>query len=257
MVRLREKAHFSLEEFKEGRGSPVTHYTIPSSTESNSPIQGDDELSVLGGKTRLVKKEPNSPRLSNSGWSPPSVNPIIPLPLSPSTQGQWDPNILEYLHTFGSQPWEEQRPQHGSSPYEDISPVSAFGMASSPTFHSATTFMGSQGQPQPQVQQQTQHPFSQSQSSHLVQQQQLNMMGSTSASAASGSSFPQYFAVYDYGTPMNGVMNGNVDGHGMNGYSSVPADSSIHRRRGSGGLDNNGNNMRAAWDDFLAAGGYR
>jgi len=36
----------------------MTHYTIPSATESNSPIEGDDALPVLGGKTRLVKKEP-------------------------------------------------------------------------------------------------------------------------------------------------------------------------------------------------------
>ena len=258
MMHLREKARFSLEEFKKGRGSPGTLYTIPSATESNSPIEGDDELSVLGGKTRLVKKEPNSPRLSHSGWSPPSLNPVIPLPLSPSTQGQMHPSILEYLHTFGPQPWGEQRPQHDSSPYEDISPASAFGMTNlpgSPSFHPATTsFVGSQPQ--------TQHSFSQSQSqsSHMVQQQ-LNAMGSTSASAASGSSFPQYFNVYDYGTPMNGVVNGNVDGHGMNRYSSAsivdssPPESS-HRRRTSGSGSPDGNNMQAAWNDFMKANGF-
>jgi len=263
MLNLREKAHFSLEEFKKGRASPVTRYAMPSASEPNSPDEENDELSVLGGKTRLVKKEPNSPRLS--GRSPRSLNPVIPLPLSPST-GQMYPDIVEYLHSFRPQPpWGEQHPHHDSSSYEDIdiSPASAFGMTTVPgssTFHPATTSYITP-QPQSQVQrQQTQQPFSQSQSSHMVQQQ-LNVMGNPSASATSGAAFPQYFPVYDYGTSMNGVMNGGVDGHGLNGYSSAAMldsstqpEQSSHRRRTSGSPD--GNNMQTTWNEFMLASGF-
>ncbi len=58
MLRLQEKAHMSLDDFRKGKGSPISRY---SAQDPQSPVDEDDELAMLGGKSRLVKKEPSSP----------------------------------------------------------------------------------------------------------------------------------------------------------------------------------------------------
>ena len=145
MLRLQEKAHFSLEEFRRGKGSPITKFSPGS---PGSPDADDDELNVLGGKTRLVtKKEPSSPVLLDR--SPTSQNPIVPLPLSPGLHNQLPPSVREYLDSFKVQAGHQehsifqdhtqQLANHssfsasmngqGSFSENDISPVSMFGMS--------------------------------------------------------------------------------------------------------------------------------
>ncbi|KAH9975864.1 hypothetical protein BGW80DRAFT_1436388 [Lactifluus volemus] len=82
MLKLREKAHASLQAFRDGRSSPL----VRSATLSDSDVLADeeDELAMLGGKTRLVGKgsaptRPPSPIIIQQ--SPSSHQPVIPFPL--------------------------------------------------------------------------------------------------------------------------------------------------------------------------------
>ena len=151
MLNLREKAHYSLDEYKKGRGSPLSKYGL-SPVEPNSPTNNDDELSILGGKTRLVaKKEPSSPTLLDR--SPTSQKPVVPINIG----RQVPPSILEYLNSFNPQePHQSQgisshmsrhdsigsNGSHNLSAYsDDVSPTSMYGMSTvvtSPTFQTET-----------------------------------------------------------------------------------------------------------------------
>jgi hypothetical protein len=255
MLHLQEKAHYSLNEFKKGRDSPLTKYNMPSAAmDTGSPVEDDDELSKFGGKTRLVKQEPSSPILDRS---PLSLNPVVPLPWSPSME---NPQVLAYLRTFGPDPWTGQEHSQGGSAtrqnsgstYGEVSP--GFGMAplpSSPSFHSEPMPFGVQQQQHQQSQQHQLSPPQQQYPSMMQQQRHMSggMNGQTATSmAASSSSFPQYFPVYDYGMPAGGSS--------VNGYppSSPMADSNhtlAHsQRRGSGSPDSN---MQAVWQDFVVS----
>lgn len=247
MLHLQEKAHFSLEEFRRGKGSPMARFNPSSPT---TPDGDDDELNVLGGKTRLVtKKEPSSPVLMDR--SPVSQNPIVPLPLSPGLHNQLPPSVREYLDSFKVQGHQEHTvyqeqvtSNHGSfssslnghGPYSEssISPVSMFGMSTLQTSYpnDQTSYMGQQ-------------PMQD------VMQSQSSAMGShQSAMDASGSqndsNFPQYFPVYDYGLASTSNANGNVFSH----EHTLLVDNSPQpvQRRASGSPDSN---MQATWLDFV------
>ncbi|RDB15834.1 putative transcriptional regulatory protein C1F7.11c [Hypsizygus marmoreus] len=268
MLNLREKAHFSLEEFKNGRGSPLTKYNM-SSAEPPTPVEDDDELSILGGKTRLVaKKEPSSPTILER--SPTSQNPVVPLPLSPSMQGHVHPSVWEYLDSFTPQNHNHnQSPVHrhnsassagGSSSHnsfsEEVSPVSMYGMSTLPT---SPTFQTEPSSYIPHSQQQYQqssptHQFpqqQQQQQQHLPHAPQGTIMGGMQSPVTNGSTsqtFPQYFPVYDYG---NGMVNGGVNG--INGFGSAPMLDANPlppgHRRSSGSPEGN---MQSTWQDFVA-----
>lgn len=183
MLGLQHKAHISLDEFRKGKGSPLSRY--PSEA---SPVDDNDELSTLGGKTRLVsKREPSTPSPQIMNRSPISLNPIVPLPLSPMSREQVHPSVLDYLNTFG--PTHQQAPMQSAPTYGDA--TSMYGMQNVSHYHSEPSSyqsipqlsMPSHPQMQPQHQHQTPSPVHQK---YPQQQQQQAMMGNTS-------SFPQYF----------------------------------------------------------------
>ncbi|KAG8220860.1 hypothetical protein J3R82DRAFT_2355 [Butyriboletus roseoflavus] len=102
MITLQKKAHISLNEFRKGKISPLARQ-LSSHSEPGSPFEENDELSTLGGRTRLVaKKDSLSPQSSPTviDRSPTSSNPVVPLPLA-SGSNQVHPNVVDYLKTFG------------------------------------------------------------------------------------------------------------------------------------------------------------
>ncbi|KAF8159762.1 fungal-specific transcription factor domain-containing protein [Crassisporium funariophilum] len=263
MLHLQEKAHFSLDEFRRGKGSPLSRYNPAAGPAT--PEDDDDELSILGGKTRLVsKKEPSSPLILDR--SPTSNNPIVPLPLSPTMQ-KVHPSVLEYLQSFSTSasgqqvPNQQQRFQHHSSSNHgsysnepsssmgqgsfsdaDISPVSIYGMSTLPT----PTF---QTEPSPFLSQQSMQnmmqPSQQDMSSSSHQQQASPMDTSVSRS---DTTFPQYFPVYDYGAvSMTYANSGNAFGQSqlplILDTSPLPG-----QRKASGSPDGN---MQTTWHDFV------
>ncbi|KAJ7576797.1 hypothetical protein C8J56DRAFT_971614 [Mycena floridula] len=199
MQKLQAKAHMSLNEFRKGRSPTLSRHGEPS-----SPVDENDELSMLGGKTRLVKKEPTSPLLINR--SPNSRNPVVPLPLPSSAGAQVDANVLEYLSSFQSHHHHQpQRPplsagSHGSFSDADMSPVSMYGMSSLSSFQSEP---GSYGQ---------------SSGIHHSPTHATHSNGSTS--------FPQYFPVYDYG--MSSMENGYGSTPMLNCSSGSPEANTMH-----------------------------
>ena len=250
MLHLQEKAHFSLDEFRRGKGSPLSRYS--STNLSTSPDEDDDELSILGGKTRLVsKKEPGSPTIIDR--SPTSQNPIVPLPLSPTMHDQVHPSVLEYLQSFNNS-GHSQRLQHtqtssntngfsndlaSSSNHDsysdvDISPVSMYGMSTIPTqsFQEASsTYLPRQSM------QNMMHPTHQNMTSHQQ---------ATQISTRNDASFPQYFPVYDYGSSSS-YTNGNGNSYGQ-GPPILDSNPAPGQRRSSGSPDVN---MQSTWQDFV------
>lgn len=237
MLDLRERAHASLDEYQRGKGSPASRYG--SSTGPISPDTEHDELSVLGGKPRLNnQKEPSSPSLAER--SPLSLNPIVPLPLSPNLQ---HPYIIEYLDSFNHRSMaghEEQQPvgsgtangsyaqAPGSATTQssfsemELSPVSMYGMSSvnSNTFTSEPSSYGGQ--------QQSMHGLMESNTRR--QETQL----------------PQYFPVYDYGTTANYNSNNTAFASNM---VLDPNPAPGHRR--SSGSPQADPSMHSTWIDFV------
>lgn len=266
MLHLQQKAHFSLEEFRKGKGTPLSRYNSTSLNSPSSPEADDDELSVLGGKTRLVsKKEPSSPVLVDR--SPISNNPVVPLPLSPNMHNQLPQPLREYLDSFksssngvGPDLYSTLTSRHRQSGFEsrstsfsdpDLSPTS-YGMQPMST------------------------PFRTEPDSYIAQQQQALMNQGLVPSPQqvqggepmdiSGSkndvNFPQYFPVYDYGLSGSSYANGSGNS-GMFASEGVPnglaamLDSQVpnslqqhyvQQRTGSGSPENN---MQSTWMDFV------
>jgi len=241
MLHLQEKAHFSLDEFRRGKGSPLTRYnpTNGSTTSDN----GDDELSILGGKTRLVsKKEPGSPTILDR--SPTSNNPIVPLPLSPTIV---HPSVLEYLQSFNNSGHSQQSRRNqtssnntngfsndhssstgrGSYSDVDISPVSMYGMSTLPA-------------------QPYQEPSSYLPQQDMMHSTQQNVTSHQQAPPQASTSFPQYFSVYDYSGPSSSFANGSSYGQGQ--APILDANPAPGQRKASGSPDVN---MQSTWQDFV------
>lgn len=239
MLHLQEKAHYSLDEFRKGKGSPLGRYS--SMSEPPTPDDENDELSILGGKTRLVaKKEPSSPSPQILDRSPTSMNPVIPFALSPSTESNIDPNAIAYLESFSRTVPHQQHqiptPVSAHASYsEDLSPASMFGMSTFPTstFHSEPLNYISNSQSQNMLSQNHQNSSPTHQQSHQPQTGIFNSLPS--------GSFPQYFPVYDYGSGAmsNGVSTPMLDAHPNPGH-----------RRGSGSPEAT---MDTMWHDFVAS----
>jgi hypothetical protein len=161
MLGLREKAHLSLSEHRKGQVSPLARQL----SEPYSPDGGQDELAVLGGKTRLVAKKDSVSAASSPAVidrSPTSLNPVVPLPLmSGSTHQAVDPNLVLYLQTFTN-----PQSHNGGPTYTDSSTYSM-----SPSRENAYQETSSYSDPHAPIQ-----PM------ELVAGQ-----------------FPSYFSVYDYG----------------------------------------------------------
>jgi hypothetical protein len=259
MLNLQQKAHYSLDEFRKGRGSPSSRSEPP------TPADENDELSVLGGKTRLVaKQEPSSPTIMER--SPTSHNPVVPLPLSPSMEGRVHPSIWEYLNTFVPNQAPQVHNQNGSprqlssslssgmsSNHNSFSEdVTMYGMSSLPTpssFQSepSSYIVNHQSPTGPPI-----HTFSHHrQGSHASQMGNIQT-NSTGPSSNGALSFPQYFPVYDYGNAMNNnrAMNGNyVNGNGFGPPTvEAPLLQSPRRASGSGSPET----MQSTWQEFVS-----
>lgn len=251
MMRLRVRAHQSLDDFRKGKGSPISRHHMQ---EPQSPTNDDDELAMLGGKTRLVKKEePSSPLLLDR--SPNTQNPVVPLPLSAGVD--MDHNMLDYLSSFAPNNQSQQQPvsasSHTSFSSIDMSPVAMYSMPNvSPTsaYPPETPYMS---QPQ-QTMMQSQPSTGHHRSSHSISSNGNGMNGSSHSIHTGGAmggqtnSFPQYFPVYDYGT---GLSSMSMD----TGYGSAPLLESnprpqAQRRSGSGSPE--ANNIHSTWQDFVA-----
>ncbi|KAH7890671.1 fungal-specific transcription factor domain-containing protein [Phlebopus sp. FC_14] len=198
MITLRKKAHVSLNEFRKGKLSPLTRQ-LSSQSESGSPLEEDDELSTLGGKTRLVaKKESMSPASSPAVCerSPTSSNPIVPLPLT-SGSNHYHPHVVDYLRTFGHTPG----PQHRTGPtYTD---ASAFSM--SPVQEHVHAYN---------------EPSTYSQESQAQVQQMEIVPGQ----------FPSYFQVYDYGMAGDSNGYGHANGGQMTGQRRESPEANVMQR---------------------------
>lgn len=253
MLHLQEKAHFSMDEFRRGKGSPLSRYH--STNVPTAPDDDNDELSVLGGKTRLVsKKEPGSPTIPDR--SPTSHNPIVPLPLSPTMQHQVHPSVLEYLQSFNN-PGHSQQPQqiqtssstngfsndlasgtnHGSYSDVDLSPVSIYGMSTLPS-QSFQEAASSAYLPQQSLQ-----DMMQSTQKNMASQQQAQL------SSRNYTTLPQYFPVYDYGGSSS--SSSYTNGNSFNGQGPAPildANPAPGQRKSSGSPEVT---MQSTWQDFV------
>ncbi|KAF4569974.1 hypothetical protein EYR40_008957 [Pleurotus pulmonarius] len=259
---LQAKAHASLEDYRKGKGSPLSRHP----TEPLSPVEPDDELDTLGGKTRLVaKKEPMSPPVQPQVLerSPTSHNPVVPLPLSPSAGSALGPQVLEYLRTFGenstripSQDIMMVSEPSSSGPYDDIS---TYGMStlqgqyhSEPASYqqsSTSHAIHANHPPSPVHQQHQQHSYQ----PIITDSNGLQNGGSSVNGLMNTNTFPQYFSVYDYGS---GIAN---QPHSVNGFSPVDKTAGmmkgmmngheVNHRRTSGSPEMN--RMESTWDDFV------
>jgi peptidoglycan hydrolase-like protein with peptidoglycan-binding domain len=176
MLRLQEKAHISLGDFRKGKSSASTSRTSPGTS-----LNSDDELDTLGGKTRLVanKESSQSPQMITS--SPTSMTAGSSVSVSSSDDNQVHPSVAEYMRQFEN---HQSLPGPGShtlppSSYPDTScglnPISLPHHEQTPYHHL---------QPQPQQQYNgiaTQAPYF-----PMTEATQL----------------PQYFPVYDDYTPV-------------------------------------------------------
>lgn len=200
MVKLQEKAHASLQAFKDGRASPLVRTTTLSDSDAFMEV---DELALLGGKTRLVGKgsastRPPSPNIIQQ--SPNSHNPVIPFPLKGADE-HMHPSVLDYLRTFAP----SQTPQTPQPPQPSHAlQVGSASRSNSilftpppplPLQDTATLFDITASYPSPPVSAQPSAP------------QTPQTLG-LSESALDMSVFPAYFPVFDYGggSPGAGIL---------------------------------------------------
>lgn len=273
MLRLQQKAHVSIDEFRKGKGTPTSKYHNHTAPEI-SPAGEEDELSVLGGKTRLVsKKEALSPIFTQR--SPISQTPVVPLPISP---GMLPPSVRDYLDsfkprvngvqqqdasTFATQQFGQRSTSLGNgsfdsiqlTPQEQTRPTfSSADMAQSP-FYSPSTAFG--GDPLSSYQQQR---------AMMPPPPRQNLEIDTGVREAD-LGFPQYLPVYDYTLASTSYVNGSgsttadtaamygtdssmmmLDTTNQSGSSSHSVRQYHQQRRLSDSPDGN---MQTTWDDFV------
>ncbi|KAH8116341.1 fungal-specific transcription factor domain-containing protein [Phellopilus nigrolimitatus] len=251
MQNLHQKAHISLQEFREGKQSPVSsNMSFRPFLEGSPEVEEDDELSKLGGKTRLIsQKDPTkSPSPSLVTRSPNTQNPIVPLPLPNASDGV-HPSVVEYLSSFNF-PTSASRMQPSAPTQPPPPPPSMYPVQSPSVFtagRNAGTYEGVDGagamhfHPNSELhaREAIQSPTSASSTSggaHTLvlpsQHHASPVLAHGHGGAATGSHqqyFPQYFPVFDYGTagseaysPMQlaGPSAGYEQDHAM-GYDGV------------------------------------
>ncbi|KAH9935858.1 uncharacterized protein BXZ73DRAFT_45387 [Epithele typhae] len=236
MLNLRERAHASLAQY---RNTPPSR--VGAVSEPTTPADDNDELNILGGRTRLVEQKEKSMSPQITDRSPTSLNPIVPLPLKQPEEQQVHPYVLQYLRTFVPSP--PNVPSGAMSNQAGPSqPARMNGGPVSPThyqpqqpqnLHSLQP-MSAQFPGPDAYQQASQHP------PQLpgLQVEGLNPM------------FPQYFPVFDYGHVGSGGPQTE-----MFIPSPVPMDSGEYSAGGRSYSPET--NMQAAWQDFVAQMGMQ
>ncbi|KAI8996345.1 hypothetical protein BD414DRAFT_408664 [Trametes punicea] len=228
MLRLREKAHASLAAY---RNTPPSRPGTLS--EPTTPADDNDELSTLGGRTRLVEQKEKSMSPQVTDRSPTSLNPIVPLPLKQDEDQPVHPYVVQYLRTFVSSP------QNGTTSSMQAGPSQAHamgnGMQISPTHY----------QPQQAQSMHNLHPISTTFGNPDPFGQPQQPQASGLQMEGMGAMFPQYFPVFDYGHVGAGGPSADVF---MNSPLQIDADFA------AGGRSYSPEQMSAqsAWQDFVA-----
>jgi hypothetical protein len=175
MLQLQKKAHASMESFKKGAASLTMRRTPPETLDN-----GDDELDILGGKTRLVSDKDVSAtnRIPGSTQGSPSS------PLSVPASGPVYPSVNKDMRDFGADPYQHRT---GAGPFPSSSQLFADGSyyGNAPVSMLQTPYQQNVPSVLPQHQQYAAHlPYS-----HMTE----------------ATHFPQYFPVYEYAA---GSQNG-------------------------------------------------
>jgi len=224
MVKLREKAHSSLQAFKDGRVSPLVR-TVGLSDSEGCTGMDDDELALLGGKTRLCGRgsaptRPPSPVIIQQ--SPTSNNPVIPFPLKQGMEEHVHPTVLDYLRTFGPTRTPQPPPHIPAAATRASS-----SLFTSPTLpDTAALFDIATSYPSPPV----------------SSPQTPGTLGGINDSTLDMSVFPTYFPVFDYGTSPNvGVL-----------CSPIHLDSQMPEEQSCVRNTTPESTMQNSWQDFIA-----
>ena len=233
MIKLRERAHASLQAFKDGRGSPLVRTVALSDGEV---FMEDDELATLGGRTRLVGKgsaptRPPSPVILQE--SPTSHHPVIPFPLRQGIDEHVHPTVLDYLRTFGPDRGASQPPQ--PAPPVAAPPSRANDVLfTSPSLPDAATFFDfAASYPSP--------PVSSSHSLSSTPHTPRNVIPPDNS--LDMSVFPAYFPVFDYG----GVSSGGIGAlcSPIQLDSQMPEEQCVRNTTPEATMQN-------SWQDFIA-----
>ncbi|KAI0321021.1 fungal-specific transcription factor domain-containing protein [Amylostereum chailletii] len=252
MTSLREKAHTSLQNFRDGKGLGGRYGA------DSEPMDEEDELTTLGGKTRLIAKRPTTsqPPTPIIDRSPTTNNPVVPFPLKNLENENVHPSVLEYLRTFAT-PAPTRDTINRSNNNTHPSSQSSFAPAPGPLSsvapqHDSTLFGfpmdGTAAYPSPAA--------STCQNSIPSVPQTPNTSFSLNAVDMN---FPSYFPVFDYG--QNAERNLNIDTSGNTGlgstamFSPMQIDGMVF-----GGATQEANNMKpthersmsGTWQDFVA-----
>jgi len=111
MIQLREKAHVSLQAFKDGRESPLAR---PVALSDGNLSLDDDELTILGGKTRLVGRGSAAPTRAPTPTvvqQSPAANPLLfPFSLEQGIHEHMSSTVLDYTNAFVPLPPLPQSP---------------------------------------------------------------------------------------------------------------------------------------------------
>jgi hypothetical protein len=148
MLNLREKAHISLNNYRQGHAGAA----LQAPNGPVSPI-GDnvDELSTLGGRTRVVTRyeslsppsgtspstvpsTSNGAPLAGPAVSPSTATRVVPVPLYDSSQNV-HPSVLEYMRTFAPAQQNGFQLQMPSQMQQAQQQVAAQQAQHSPTAH--------------------------------------------------------------------------------------------------------------------------
>ncbi|KAI0629186.1 fungal-specific transcription factor domain-containing protein [Trametes polyzona] len=239
MLRLREKAHASLAAY---RNTPPSRPGTLS--EPTTPADDNDELSTLGGRTRLVETKEKSVSPQINDRSPTSLNPVVPLPLKQDEDQQVHPYVLQYLRSFPPQNGVQHPMQAGPSqpqtqPLSNGAPISPthYQAQQAQAMHNLHPIATSFGSPDMYQQQQQQQ-----QAQQQAHQQQHQMSGLQMEGM--GSMIPQYFPVFDYGHTSG--SGSSVDAF-MNSPLAMDTDFGSGRSYSPEQMS-----AQSAWQDFVA-----
>jgi len=185
----------------------------------------DDELALLGGKTRLCGRgsaptRPPSPVIIQQ--SPTSNNPVIPFPLKQGMEEHVHPTVLDYLRTFGPTRTPQPPPHIPAAATRASS-----SLFTSPTLpDTAALFDIATSYPSPPV----------------SSPQTPGTLGGINDSTLDMSVFPTYFPVFDYGTSPNvGVL-----------CSPIHLDSQMPEEQSCVRNTTPESTMQNSWQDFIA-----
>jgi hypothetical protein len=219
MVRLQQKAHAAMEDYERQRGSPSRYG--PQS--ASSPADDNDELSLLGGKTRLVGKRESS----LMDRSPTSRNPVVPLPLPSHGENHFDQSVWEYLDSFSRaqpngthvQTSPKPTPAPNSLAQMDVPHSSGYAMTGVPSsYQSESQYMH--------------HSSPHGSPPNILQSHSPHFQRAAGPTNGTTTTIPQYFHVYDYATSST-----------VNGTQPTPP---VGTSSGSGSP-----NMQSMWQEFV------